>query len=108
MSITMNLPTLDKWANEAAQKKRLEEVSMRAAFLMRQYVPRDENTLRASEPLNSRYERGELVWNTPYAAKQYYVPMAHRTPGTTDHWDEAFQRNNMDELVKYTETLYED
>jgi hypothetical protein len=108
MSITMNLPDLDRLVSDADRKQKLEEVTMRAAFLMRQYVPRDENTLRASEPLNSRYERGEITWNTPYANTQYSVPMAHTTPGTTDHWDEAFMRNDMNDLVKYAETLYKE
>ena len=108
MSVIINVPDLDKLVNDADRKKKTEEVTMRAAFLMRKYVPRDENTLRASEPLNSRYERGEITWNTPYASKQYSVPMAHTTPGTTDHWDEAMKRNDMDDLVKYTETLYKD
>lgn len=79
---------------------------MRAAFVMRQYVPRDENTLRASEPLNSRYDEGLLIWNTPYAATQYNVPMSHTTSGTCDHWAEACVRNDMPALIKYAETLY--
>lgn len=107
-SVTLHLDTLDKWASGAGHKEIQTEVAMRAALMMRRYVPVEESTLRASEAANSRYERGELIWNTPYAAKHYYVPMNHTTAGTTDHWDEAFIKADGDALAKYVETLYKD
>lgn len=106
MTAIVNTPDLDRLVSGANRKRMTEEVAMRAAFLMRKYVPVDQGTLRDSEPLNSRYDRGELIWNTPYASTQYEVPMAHTTAGTTDHWDEAFAKNDMDDLVRYADTLY--
>lgn len=106
MTVIINTPQLDALLSPAAQRKRQEEYAMRVAFVMRKYVPRDENTLRASEPLNSRYADGLLIWATPYAARQYSVPMTHTTPGTCDHWDEACAKNDMPALIEYAESLY--
>ncbi len=106
MTVIINTPGLDKLSSPAEQRKRQEEYAMRAAFVMRKYVPREENILRASESLNSRYADGLLVWSTPYAATQYEIPMNHTTAGTCDHWDEACARNDMPQLIKYAESLY--
>lgn len=88
--------------------RRQELYAMRAAFLCRQYVPREEGYLRASEPLNSRYRQGVLIWNTPYASYQYYTPLAHTTAGTCDHWDEACAKENRAELLDFAKRLYEE
>lgn len=106
MTVIIDAPDIDRLADPAQAKRRQEEYAMRAALVMRKYVPRDENTLRASEPLNSRYGEGLLIWNTPYALTQYEVPMAHTTPGTCDHWDEACARNDMPQLLAYAASLY--
>lgn len=106
MTVVISTPQLDALLAPASQRKRQEEYAMRVALVMRKYVPRDENTLRASEPMNSRYADGLLIWSTPYAATQYSVPMAHSTAGTCDHWDEACARNDTPALVKYAESLF--
>lgn len=106
MTVIIDTPQLDALLDAGARRKRQEEYAMRAAFVMRKYVPRDENTLRASEPLNSRYAEGLLIWSTPYALAQYSVPMAHTTAGTCDHWDEACAKNDMPELLEYAESLF--
>lgn len=106
MTVIINVPQVDALLDPAAQRKRQEEYAMRVAFVMRKYVPEDKTALRDSEPMNSRYADGLLIWNTPYAAKQYSVPMNHTTAGTCDHWDEACVRNDMPALIKYAESLY--
>lgn len=105
MTVIANTPHLDALASDAGHRKRQTEYAMRCALLCRQYVPREEDALRDSEPLNSRYEDGLLTWNTPYAAKQYYVPMNHTTAGTRDHWDEECARNHKSELMDYARQL---
>lgn len=106
MSVRINLDALDKMTSKAERTKRQTEYAMRAASVMRKYVPRDENLLRASEPLNSKYAKGILVWNTPYARTQYEVPMMHTEAGTTDHWDEACWKREGDGLIAYVEAMY--
>lgn len=92
----------------SGHEKRQKEYAMRAALLCKQYVPVDETTLRSSEPSNSRCEQGLLIWNTPYAAKQYYVPQHHTEAGTCDHWDEACARDHKSELIDYAKKLIEE
>ena len=108
MSVVVHLPDIDRLASESEHRKRQEEYAMRVAFYCRQYVPLDENTLRASEPLNSKYADGLLIWNTPYAAMQYYVPMNHTTPDTYDHWDEQVRKNHMPDLIAYVDAMYKE
>lgn len=86
----------------------LEEASRRAEFEMRAYVPIDQGILRASGQLSSQFRQGLLVWSTPYAAAQYYIPMSHPVTGTTDHWDEAWARDRMGQWAEYVEKLYEE
>lgn len=110
MSVSINLAGIDRMLSKAEVRKRQTEYAMRAAHVMRKYVPEDETTLRASEPLNSRYADGLLIWNTPYAAKQYYVPMNHKeskNPQGTDHWDEECWKKDGKDLLSYAESLYE-
>jgi hypothetical protein len=106
VTVTVNLSGLEKMVSTSEQTNRLELVSMRAALGMRKYVPQDESTLRSSEPSNSKYKQGLLIWNTPYAAAQYYVAMNHTTAGTTDHWDEHFMRDYGDDLTDYAQSLF--
>lgn len=106
MTVTINTPQLDALLDPAAKRKRQEEYAMRAAHVMRKYVPEEETFLRDSEPVNSRYEDGLLIWNTPYAAKQYSVPMNHTTAGTCDHWDEECWKKEGADLLKYAESLF--
>lgn len=107
MSVTLSTPGLDELASQSAHKRRQTEYAMRAAFVMRQYVPVDEGTLRASEQLSSQYSEGLLRWTTPYALTQYEVPMRHTAAGTCDHWDEACWKAHGKDLIAYAETLYE-
>ena len=81
---------------------------MRAEEGMREYVPVEEGTLRGSAKLNSEFAAGELVWNTPYAARHYYVPMNHTEAGTTDHWDEAFWSEHAEDMKAYAAKLLEE
>ena len=54
-------------------------VAVRAAFAqevarkMDQYVPFDTGTLKNSVHLASDYQQGVLIYNTPYARRQYYL-----------------------------------
>ncbi len=106
MSVTISLTGLERMLSPGEVKRRQTEYAMRAGFVMRKFVPLEENTLRASEPMNSKYDKGLLIWSTPYAAKQYNVPMNHTTAGTTDHWDEACWSAEGGNLTKYAESLY--
>lgn len=89
-------------------ERRQMEYAMRAAFVCRGYVPVEESTLRNSEPMNSNYREGLLVWNTPYANYQYVTPLNHTTAGTYDHWDQHCWEERSRELLDYAKKLIEE
>lgn len=107
-TVRIDLSNMERKFSEREHRKRQAEFSERAAFLMRKYVPQEEGTLRSSEPLNSNYAAGLVIWSTPYARKQYTVPMHHTTAGTTDHWCQAMKNRDMGKLVEYARHLYDD
>ena len=57
----------------AALQKAQYAFSQEAARLIDPFVPFDTGTLKNSVNQASKYEEGLLVYNTPYARKQYYL-----------------------------------
>lgn len=57
----------------AALQKAQFALAQEAARLIDQYVPFDTGTLKNSVNNASKYDEGLLVYNTPYARKQYYL-----------------------------------
>lgn len=110
MSVAVDIVTkgIDLATAPAERRKRQRLYAMHAAHAMKRYVPVEEGTLRDSEPVSSDYDAGILTWNTPYAARQYYEPLNHTEPGTTDHWDEECRRNDGEDLREFARQLYMD
>mgnify|MGYP001450253810 CR=1 FL=1 len=57
----------------AALQKAQYAMAQEAARLIGSYVPLDTGTLKNSVQTASKYDEGLLVYNTPYARKQYYL-----------------------------------
>ena len=57
----------------AALQKAQYAMAQEAARLIDSYVPLDTGTLKNSVQTASKYDEGLLVYNTPYARKQYYL-----------------------------------
>nr|DAQ21362.1 MAG TPA: Minor capsid protein [Caudoviricetes sp.] len=57
----------------AALQKAQFALAQEAARLIDSYVPFDTGQLKNSVQTASNYEEGLLVYNTPYARKQYYL-----------------------------------
>lgn len=108
MTVAIDTPGIDAIASGSRARDCLEEVSRRAELLMRPYVPVREGILRSSALVSSDFAAGMLSWSTPYAARHYYVPMAHTDPAgmATDHWDEAMMAERGDELTEYAAEVY--
>ena len=53
---------------------------------MNPFVPFDEGILRQTGHVNN--DATAIIWNTPYAAKMFYMYMYnYTTPGTGPRWD---------------------
>lgn len=68
------------------------------------FTPKDTGTLIASAKLYSKLGQGKLVWQTPYARAQYYVP---RSVGTQTgylrgyRWGERAKTANLKHLQEF-------
>lgn len=77
----------------------------------RQYVPKQENTLRDSARVEHENGGTQVTYNTPYAAFQYYgcwpdgshVVKNHTTAGTTTKWIEHAKAHNNDKWKRVAE-----
>lgn len=81
---------------EAAARAQ-EAFARRVAFECRDYVPLDEGTLRDSEPLNSDYAEGDIVWSTPYAQRVHDLPSVRtvKNPRATPKWPEKAREDRL-------------
>lgn len=61
------------------------------------YCKEDTGTLIASSMEHSRLDKGLIIWQTPYAARQYYeIPTAYKdvNPNATWRWAEVAKHNH--------------
>lgn len=57
-----------------------------------QYCKVDQNTLISSSYAHSDLRGGRLIWQTPYARRQYWAIKTSLTPGRTWKWCETAKR----------------
>ena len=79
---------------DGAWEKGLFALSSEILADCNEYVKRDQNTLRDSSLVASQLDKGLLVWDTPYAKRQYWKIKTALTPGTTWTWCETAKRKH--------------
>ena len=82
---------------ETAWKNGLRALGAQILFDCNQYCKEDQSTLIASSWVHSHPERGELVWQTPYAKRQYWEIKTSLTPGRTWKWCETAKKKHLEE-----------
>ena len=65
-----------------------------------QYVKVDQHTLESSSYVASRLGEGQLIWDTPYAKRQYWEIETSLTPGRTWKWCETAKRKHRSDWQK--------
>ena len=60
-----------------------------------EYCKVDQNTLIMSSIAHSELGAGKLVWQTPYAKRQYWDIRTSLTPGRTWKWCEAAKMRHL-------------
>lgn len=106
VSARVDLSRLDRRFGPAARARAQESFARRAELLMRKYVPYREGPLRDSAKVSSRYRTGRIVYNTPYARRQYREEgYRHKNPAT-HHWDRAMVERDGKGLRAYAAKLY--
>lgn len=90
----------------AALQKAQYAFSQEAARLIDPFVPFDTGTLKNSVNQASKFDEGLLVYNTPYARKQYYLhEQGSDLRGDTglrgSYWGQRAIAAHKDELIQF-------
>lgn len=79
-----------------AWKENLNALTTEILADCNEYVKRSPNhTMRDSSLIHSRPAEGLIVWETPYARRQYWEIQTALTPGTTWRWIETAKRQHL-------------
>lgn len=106
VSTRVDVSRLDRRFGPAARTRAQESFARRAELLMRKYVPYREGALSGSAKTSSRFRTGRIVYNTPYARRQYREEgYGHEAP-QTDHWDRRMIERDGKGLRAYAAKLY--
>ena len=70
-----------------------------------QYVKVDQHTMESSSYAASQLSEGKLIWDTPYAKRQYWAIQTSLTPGRTWKWCETAKRKCKATWQKLAEKL---
>jgi hypothetical protein len=76
-----------------------------------QYCKEDTGMLIASSYVHSKLDEGKLIWQTPYARRQYWaIRTAFKTvnPGATWRWCEAAKQRHKARWERQAQRLMED
>ncbi|MCM1024644.1 MAG: minor capsid protein [Prevotella sp.] len=89
MSVTFNFSASEIMGNiEAANQEALVKLGQQILADSNYYCKQDQGALIASSINNSDLENGIIVWDTPYAQRQYYLESAHtdKNPNAQMMW----------------------
>ena len=68
-----------------------------------EYCKEDQGTLIASSIAHSIPKEGKLIWETPYAKRQYWAIQTSLTPGRTWKWCETAKKKHKERWQKLAE-----
>lgn len=91
---------------QAAFEKAQFAFSQKVAAVVDPYVPFDTGTLKGSVRTASDFKGGILVYNTPYARRQYYLhPQGEGLHGDSrlrgSYWGQRALADHKEELVRF-------
>ena len=72
------------------------------------YCKEDTGMLIMSSYIHSRLKEGMLIWQTPYAARQYYeIPTAYKdvNPNASWRWCEVAKQNHLAEWGRQAQAI---
>ena len=75
-----------------------------------QYCKEDTGMLIASSMIHSRLDQGRIIWQTPYARRQYWEIRTAYTdvnPKATWRWADAAKRDNLEKWQRQAQIITE-
>lgn len=91
---------------QGAWKESLLPLSSQILGDCNQYVKVDQHTMESSSYAASDLNNGKLVWDTPYAKRQYWEIRRAIVPGRTWKWCETAKRKFKSDWQKLAEKLF--
>lgn len=73
-----------------------------------QYAKEDTGMLISSSYIHSKLDQGLLIWQTPYARRQYWeIPTAYKdvNPNATWKWAEVAKKKHLDRWIRQAQKL---
>lgn len=103
----VDISGIEKAFSESNLKKKQAAFASRVALDMRKHVPEDEGTLRDSEPMNSDYENGQIIWNTPYAKIVLNADhvLTTKNKNATPQWPEVTKQEKLQDWKAFAAAL---
>lgn len=89
-------------------KNGLEMLSAEILKSCNRYCKEDTGMLIMSSYIHSDLKNGKLIWQTPYAARQYYeIPTAYRdvNSNATWRWCEVAKNNHLSEWQRQAQAI---
>lgn len=93
---------------DQAFKKSLPVLSKEILFDCNEYVKWADGILAMSSYIHSNFEKGKLIWQTPYAKRQYWeIKTAHTdyNPKATWKWAEVAKSELMGKWTRQADVL---
>lgn len=68
-----------------------------------QYVKVDTHAMEGTSYVQSELGKGQLVWDTPYAKRQYWAIRTSLTPGRTWKWCQTAKNSHLSDWRRIAE-----
>lgn len=112
VSVRIDLSDIERRFSGTALAAKQAAFAERVAFEMRDFVPEDSGTLKASETLFSDYTNGEIEYGTPYAQRVHDLPQSSirtdKNPNARAKWPEEAKAERMGAWQQFAENLMEE
>ena len=109
MPVKIDIDTLKIQAKvDDAWKKGLPMLASQIRKDCNEYCKEDSGTLIASSLIHSDLANGRLVWQTPYAARQYYeIRTAYHdyNPNASWRWCEVARNNHLERWQRQAQAI---
>ena len=85
---------------DRAIKKALNPTSVEFAKKANKYVKKDTGATESSVWSASNFDKGQVIWDTDYAAYAYYIgtPSKEHNPDAAQRWGEVAKSRDMEDI----------
>lgn len=111
LDVDVDLSEIEAMLGDEATEKAQTVWAQKVLADMNKHCPEDTGVLKASAPIASRPETGDLAWNTPYAKHVHELDSVRTdiNPDALPHWTAAAKDLYMEDWTRYAgELLVED